>query len=115
MHDLSYFRAILDFISELLATRGCTLSLCDFRALDTQWELGSDLGSLDLERAVKITGARFAVYMGLGVRLERALINFMLDTHTREHGYTEVLPPFVINSASLFGTGQLPKFAADLF
>lgn len=79
------------------------------------WDLGPELGILDFDRAAKITGARFAVYMGLGARLERALINFMLDTHTREHGYTEVLPPFVINSASLFGTGQLPKFAEDLF
>ena len=79
------------------------------------WDLGPDLGVLDFERAAKITGARFAVYAGLGAKLERALINFMLDLHTREHGYTEVLPPFVVNSASLFGTGQLPKFAEDLF
>src|SRR5216684_578105 len=79
------------------------------------WELGPGLGILDLERAAKITGARFAVYWGLGARLERALMNFMLDTHTREHGYTEVLPPFMVNSASLYGTGQLPKFAEDLF
>ncbi|MBL8230032.1 MAG: serine--tRNA ligase [Bryobacterales bacterium] len=79
------------------------------------WDLGPDLRILDFERATKITGARFAVYWGIGARLERALINFMLDVHTREHGYTEVLPPFMINSASLFGTGQLPKFAADLF
>ena len=79
------------------------------------WDLGPELGILDFERAAKITGARFAVYMGLGAKLERALINFMLDVHTKEHGYTEVLPPFMINSASLFGTGQLPKFAADLF
>ena len=79
------------------------------------WDLGPDLGILDFERAAKITGARFAVYMGYGAKLERALINFMLDIHTKEHGYTEVLPPFVINSASLFGTGQLPKFEADLF
>jgi seryl-tRNA synthetase len=79
------------------------------------WDIGPDLGILDLERATKITGARFAVYWGLGARLERALINFMLDVHTREHGYTEVLPPFLINSASLYGTGQLPKFAEDLF
>ena len=78
-------------------------------------ELGEKLGLLDFERAAKITGARFAVYMGLGAKLERALINFMLDTHTREHGYTEVFPPVVVNSASLYGTGQLPKFAADLF
>lgn len=79
------------------------------------WELGPELGILDLERAAKITGARFAVYWDLGAKLERALINFMLDVHTREHGYREVLPPFMINSASLFGTGQLPKFAEDLF
>lgn len=79
------------------------------------WDLGPQLGILDFERAAKITGARFAVYFGMGAKLERALINFMLDTHTREHGYTEVLPPFLINSASLFGTGQLPKFASDLF
>jgi seryl-tRNA synthetase len=79
------------------------------------WDLGPQLGILDFERAAKITGARFAVYMGAGARLERALINFMLDLHTREHGYTEVLPPFLVNSSSLFGTGQLPKFAADLF
>lgn len=79
------------------------------------WDLGPELGILDLERAAKITGARFALYWGLGARLERALINFMLDMHTREHGYTEVLPPFLVNSQSLFGTGQLPKFADDLF
>jgi len=79
------------------------------------WELGAELGILDLERAAKVTGARFAVYWGLGAKLERALMNFMLDTHTREHGYTEVLPPFMINSASLYGTGNLPKFAEDLF
>ena len=79
------------------------------------WDLGPELGILDFDRAAKITGARFAVYMGLGAKLERALINFMLDVHTQHHGYTEVLPPFVINSASLYGTGNLPKFAADLF
>ena len=79
------------------------------------WDLGPDLKVLDLERAAKVTGARFAVYWGAGARLERALINFMLDVHTREHGYTEVLPPFLVNSASLYGTGQLPKFAEDLF
>ena len=79
------------------------------------WDLGPELGILDLERAAKVTGARFAVYWGLGAKLERALINFMLDVHTREHGYTEVLPPFMVNSDSLFGTGQLPKFAQDLF
>ncbi len=79
------------------------------------WDLGPELGILDLERAAKITGARFAVYWGMGARLERALIQFMLDVHTREHGYTEVLPPFLVNSASLYGTGQLPKFAQDAF
>lgn len=79
------------------------------------WDVGPELGILDLERAAKVAGARFAVYWGLGAKLERALINFMLDLHTREHGYTEVLPPFLINSASLFGTGNLPKFADDLF
>ncbi|HTB18999.1 MAG TPA: serine--tRNA ligase [Bryobacteraceae bacterium] len=79
------------------------------------WDLGAELKILDLERATKVTGSRFAVYWGIGARLERALINFMLDVHTREHGYTEVLPPFLINSASLFGTGQLPKFKEDLF
>jgi len=79
------------------------------------WELGEQLGVLDLERAVKLTGARFAVYWDLGARLERALANFMLDLHTRQHGYTEVLPPFLVNSDSMYGTGQLPKFAADLF
>ena len=79
------------------------------------WELGESLGILDLERAAKLSGARFAVYIGAGARLERALISFMLDLHTEKHGYTEVLPPFMVNSRSLFGTGQLPKFADDLF
>ncbi|MBZ5618740.1 MAG: serine--tRNA ligase [Acidobacteriia bacterium] len=79
------------------------------------WDLGPELGILDLERAAKITGARFALYWDLGAKLERALINFMLDVHSREHGYTEVLPPFMVNSQSLFGTGQLPKFKEDLF
>lgn len=79
------------------------------------WELGEQLGILDLERAVKLTGARFAVYWDLGAKLERALANFMLDLHTREHGYTEVLPPYLVNSDSMYGTGQLPKFAADSF
>ena len=79
------------------------------------WELGEELGILDLERAAKISGARFAVYMGAGARLERALIGFMLDLHTQKHGYTEVLPPFMVNSRSLYGTGNLPKFAEDLF
>jgi seryl-tRNA synthetase len=79
------------------------------------WELGEALGVLDFERAAKLSGARFAVYWEQGARLERALANFMLDVHTAEHGYTEVLPPFMVNSKSLFGTGQLPKFAEDLF
>jgi seryl-tRNA synthetase len=79
------------------------------------WELGEALGVLDFERAAKLSGARFAVYWNQGARLERALANFMLDVHTGEHGYTEVLPPFMVNSKSLFGTGQLPKFAEDLF
>ena len=70
---------------------------------------------LDLERAAKLSGARFAVYWALGARLERALANFMLDLHTREHGYTEVLPPYMVNAESMYGTGQLPKFEADLF
>ncbi len=79
------------------------------------WELGEELGVLDLERAAKLTGARFAVYWDMGAKLERALMNFMLDLHTREHGYTEVLPPFMVNAESMYGTGNLPKFAADLF
>jgi seryl-tRNA synthetase len=79
------------------------------------WDLGAELGVLDLERAVKLTGARFAVYWDLGAKLERALMNFMLDLHTRQHGYTEVLPPYLVNSDSMYGTGQLPKFAADSF
>ena len=79
------------------------------------WELGEQLGILDLERAAKLSGARFAVYWDAGARLERALANFMLDVHTREQGYTEVLPPYLVNSKSMYGTGQLPKFADDLF
>ena len=79
------------------------------------WELGESLGILDFARAAKISGARFVLHYGAGARLERALGNFMLDLHTREHGYTEVLPPYMVNSKSLFGTGQLPKFAQDLF
>jgi seryl-tRNA synthetase len=79
------------------------------------WELGESLGILDLKRAAKLSGARFAVYMGAGARLERALASFMLDMHTQKHGYTEVLPPFMVNSDSMFGTGQLPKFEEDLF
>ena len=79
------------------------------------WEIGEDLGILDFECAAKIAGSRFALYRGPGARLERALISFMLDIHTQEHGYTEILPPFMVNSASMTGTGQLPKFAEDLF
>ena len=86
----------------------------DFTA-KPHWELGESLGILDLERAAKLSGARFAVYMGAGARLERALIGFMLDMHTEQHGYTEVLPPFMVNSKSLFGTGQLPKFRSPIF
>ena len=79
------------------------------------WEIGAGLGVLDFERAAKISGARFAVLTGKGARLERALINFMLDVQTKENGYREVLPPFLVNSKTLMGTGQLPKFKADLF
>jgi seryl-tRNA synthetase len=79
------------------------------------WTLGDQLGILDLDRATKITGTRFPLYYGAGARLERALINFMLDMHTHEHGYMEVLPPFIVNAASMTNTGQLPKFKEDLF
>ena len=79
------------------------------------WDLGTALGIIDFERATKISGARFAVLMGAGARLERALISFMLDLHTRDHAYTEVQPPVLVNTATLRGTGQLPKFEADLF
>jgi seryl-tRNA synthetase len=85
-----------------------------FQALP-HWEIGERLGILDFSRAAKIAGARFALYFGAGALLERAIINFMLDLHTREHGYTEVLPPFLVNAASMTGTGQLPKFSQDLF
>jgi seryl-tRNA synthetase len=90
------------------------ISEFDF-APKAHWDIGEQLGILDFERAAKLSGARFSVYWGDGAKLERALISFMLDVHTREHGYTEVLPPFMVNSKSLFGTGQLPKFAEDLF
>ena len=86
----------------------------DFPALP-HWEIGERLGILDFERAAKISGARFVVHYGQGARLERAIANFMLDLHTSQHGYTEVLPPYMVNSKSLYGTGQLPKFAEDLF
>jgi seryl-tRNA synthetase len=79
------------------------------------WDIGADLGVLDFDRAAKISGARFAVLEGAGAHMERALINFMLDLHTREHGYREVLPPFLVGMEALFGTGQLPKFESDLF
>ncbi len=79
------------------------------------WEIGTGLGILDFERAARIAGSRFAVLTGLGARLERALINLMLDVHTRQNGYREVLPPFLVNSRALTGTGQLPKFKSDLF
>ncbi len=79
------------------------------------WDLGPELGILDFERGAKLSGARFTVYFGAGARLERALINFMLDLHTSEHGYVEALPPFIVNRDALFGTGQLPKFEEDLF
>jgi seryl-tRNA synthetase len=79
------------------------------------WELGEELDILDFERAGKVTGARFTFLKGAGSRLERSLINFMIDLHTKEHGYVEIFPPFMANSASLIGTGQLPKFAEDMF
>lgn len=79
------------------------------------WDIGEKLGLLDFERGGKVTGARFTFYRGLGARLERSLINFMLDLHTREHGYTEFFPPFIANKDSMTGTGQLPKFGQDMF
>ena len=79
------------------------------------WDIGTDLGILDFERAAKITGTRFTVYKGLGARLERSVVNFMLDLHTEEHGFKEILPPFMVNRASMTGTGQLPKFEEDMF
>jgi seryl-tRNA synthetase len=84
-------------------------------APNPHWEVGERAGILDLAAATQITGARFAVYKSWGARLERALANFFLDVHTKEHGYTEILPPFVVNTTSLMAAGQLPKFAADLF
>lgn len=97
----------------LIGTWG-QLPVFDFPARP-HWEIGEALGILDFERAAKISGSRFAVHFGQGARLERALAAYMLDLHTRQHGYTEVLPPAMVNSRSLFGTGQLPKFAEDLF
>jgi seryl-tRNA synthetase len=79
------------------------------------WDVGTDLDILDFERASKVTGARFTVYKGMGARLERSLINYMLNLHTEEHGYTEILPPFMVNRTSMTGTGQLPKFEEDMF
>jgi seryl-tRNA synthetase len=97
----------------------CTKTWGEIPAFDfpakPHWEIGEELGILDFERAAKISGARFVVQFGSGAKLERALANFMLNLHTREHGYAEVLPPSLVNSRSLFGTGQLPKFAEDLF
>jgi seryl-tRNA synthetase len=86
----------------------------DFK-VKPHWEIGENLGILDFTRAAKLTGARFPLYLGKGARLERALINFMLDTHISQHGYTETLPPFIVNKATMTGTGQLPKFEEDLF
>jgi seryl-tRNA synthetase len=86
----------------------------DFEA-KAHWDVGEDLAILDFERAAKVTGARFTFYKGLGARLERALFNFMVDLHTMEHGYTEILPPHIVNGDSMRGTGQLPKFADDMF
>ena len=83
--------------------------------IKAHWDIGSDLGVLDFERAAKIAGARFTVYKGLGARLERALYNFMLDLHTSEHDYVEILPPFMVNRTAMTGTGQLPKFEDDMF
>ncbi|MGJ9385891.1 serine--tRNA ligase [Salipaludibacillus sp. CF4.18] len=79
------------------------------------WDLGRDLGMLDFERAAKVTGSRFVIYKGMGARLERALINFMMDLHEDEHGYTEIMPPYMVNRESMTGTGQLPKFEEDAF
>jgi len=86
----------------------------DFEA-KAHWDIGEDLDILDTERAAKIAGTRFTVYKGMGARLERAVINFMLNLHTEEHGFTEILPPFMVNRAAMTGTGQLPKFEEDMF
>jgi seryl-tRNA synthetase len=102
-----------DTENRLEKTHG-TLRLFDF-SVKAHWELGENLGILDLTRAAKIAGSRFPLYMGSGAKLERALINFMLDIHTTEHGYKETLPPFIVNRQSMTGTGQLPKFEEDLF
>lgn len=99
--------------NELIRTWG-KIPKTDFE-MQPHWDIGETLGILDFACAAKITGARFALYRGAGALLERALINFMLEVHTREHGYTEVLPPFMVNAESMTGTGQLPKFEEDLF
>ncbi|MFP4031477.1 MAG: serine--tRNA ligase [Desulfococcaceae bacterium] len=99
--------------NELVKSEG-TPPAFDFEA-KAHYDIGEGLGILDFERAAKITGARFPLYFGAGARLERALINFMLDVHTGEHGYREVLPPYIVNRKTMTGTGQLPKFAEDLF
>ena len=100
----------------------CNVEVCTWGTLPVfhtpplpHWEIGEKLNILDFERGSKVTGARFTFYRGLGARLERSLINFMLDTHTGEHGYTEFFPPFIANKDSMMGTGQLPKFADDMF
>lgn len=84
-------------------------------SLKAHWDVGEDLDILDFERAAKISGTRFTVYKGMGARLERAVINFMLDLHTVDQDYTEILPPFMVNRAAMTGTGQLPKFEEDMF
>ncbi len=104
----------VDETANVEVRRWGTLREFDFEPKD-HVDLGESLGILDLERATKISGSRFAIVNGAGARLERALVNFMLDVHTTEHGYTETLPPFLVNRQSLFGTGQLPKFEDDLF
>jgi len=104
----------VDEAANLEVRRWGTPRQFDFQPLD-HVDLGTALGILDMDRAAKIAGARFSLLSGLGAHMERALINLMLDVHTREHGYREVLPPFMANSASLFGTGNLPKFSQDLF
>ncbi|TFJ92308.1 serine--tRNA ligase [Lentibacillus salicampi] len=98
----------------VLARKWGDLPVFDFEQ-KPHWELATDLGILDFERAAKVTGSRFVFYKGLGTRLERALINFMMDLHADEHGYTEMMPPQIVNRGSLTGTGQLPKFAEDVF
>jgi seryl-tRNA synthetase len=103
-----------DEAANMEVRRWGTPPVLDFEPRD-HVDLGTSLGILDLERATKIAAARFAILNGAGARLSRALINFMLELHTREHGYQETLPPFIVNSNALFGTGQLPKFAQDLF